>query len=564
MFKGMGVSAGIALGKIIILQESKIQIERKKITDKEAEWQHYLDAIEEFTKTTNGILEKVREESDDKREKILYEQVQQFSNKQIMEQVRLEIFENSLPAVVAMEDVYHKIFEESSCSLEDKAVLEDIKRRIQKILLGIKEINLSKIPKGSVVVIEELSPVIAAQLKKSDIAGVVTETGGRNAHAAIIMRMLEIPAVFGVVGVMNFVSNGDEAIIDGSDGTLYVNPRAVTYKKYQEKKNIELEEKQKLSDFATKETTMKDGTRICLYGNIEKADDVEKILKRGGDGVGLFRTEFLFVDRQTLPNEDEQFEVYKKAAISLNNKPLVIRTLDIGGDKEVKYLGLEKESNPFLGYRAIRFSLGRMDIFQTQIRAILRASAYGNIHIMIPMVTSIVELRRAKTLINLMKEDLTYKGIAFDDNIQVGVMIETPAAALLTDLFAKESDFLSIGTNDLIQYTIAVDRSNHNVSYLYTNYHPAVIRSVRNILKQAKLSDKKISICGEMASDVNMVPLLLAFGLEEFSVSSSNILKIRKCISKWSKNELAILEKEVLQLDTSEEIENCLHSYNNM
>ena len=205
-----------------------------------------------------------------------------------------------------------------------------------------------------------------------------------------------------------------------------------------------------------------------------------------------------------------------------------------------------------------------MDIFQTQIRAILRASAYGNIHIMIPMVTSIVELRRAKTLINLMKEDLTYKGIAFDDNIQVGVMIETPAAALLTDLFAKESDFLSIGTNDLIQYTIAVDRSNHNVSYLYTNYHPAVIRSVRNILKQAKLSGKKISICGEMASDVNMVPLLLAFGLEEFSVSPSNILKIRKCISKWSKNELAILEKEVLQLDASEEIENCLHGYSNM
>ena len=564
MFKGMGVSAGIALGKIVILQESKIQIERKKITNKEEEWQHYLDSIHKFTQTTNEILEKVREESDDKREKILFEQVQLFSNEQAMEQVRLEIFENSLPAVVAMEDVYRKIFEKSNYSLEDKVVLEDIKNRIQKILLGVEEINLSKVPEGSIVVIEELSPVVAAQLKNSKIAGVVTETGGRNAHAAIIMRMLEIPAVFGVVGCMNFISTGDYAIIDGSDGTVYVNPREVTYKKYQKKKNIELEEKKKLSDFATKETAMKDGTRIFLYGNIEKSEDVEKILKRGGDGVGLFRTEFLFVDRQTLPNEDEQFEVYKKAAIALYGKPLVIRTLDIGGDKEIRYLGLEKESNPFLGYRAIRFSLGRMDIFQTQIRAILRASAYGRIRIMIPMVTSIVELRRAKTLINLMKEDLTYKGIAFDDKIQVGVMIETPAAALLTDIFAKESDFLSIGTNDLIQYTIAVDRSNHNVSYLYTNYHPAVIRSVRNIIHQAKLSGKNISICGEMASDINMIPLLLAFGLEEFSVSSSNILKIRKCISKWSKDELAVLEEKILQLDTAEEIENCLHSYSNM
>lgn len=564
MFKGMGVSAGIVLGKIILLRESQVQIERKKITDKEAEWQHYLDAIKEFTQTTNEILEKVTEESDDKKTRPFLEQVQQFSDKQAMEKVRLEIFENSLPAVVAMEDVYHKIFEELNCSLEDRAVLEDIKKRIQKILLGIKEINLSKIPQGSIIVTEELSPVVAAQLKDSKVVGVIAETGGKNSHAAIIMRMLEIPAVFGVVGFMNFVVDGDSVIIDGDDGTIYVNPREVTYKKYQKKKSIELEERQKLFDFATKETKMRDDTRIYLYGNIEKADDVEKILKKGGDGVGLFRTEFLFVDRQTLPNEDEQFEVYKKAAVSLNGKPLVIRTLDIGGDKEIKYLGLGKESNPFLGYRAIRFSLGRMDIFQTQIRAILRASAYGCVRIMIPMVTSIVELRRAKTLINLMKEDLAYKGIAFDERIQVGVMIETPAAALLTDVFARESDFLSIGTNDLIQYTIAVDRNNHNVSYLYTNYHPAIIRSVRNIICQAKLSGKRISICGEMASDIKMVPLLLAFGLEEFSVSSSNILKIRKCISDWNWEELAELEEQVLQLDTAEEIENCLHSYGNV
>jgi phosphotransferase system enzyme I (PtsI) len=561
MFKGMGVSAGIGLGKIVILHESELQIERKQITDTKREWKCYQNAVESLNSIARLIAEKIRKKLDDKQANLFLEGMNQFCTKQMLKEVESEIFKNYLPAEVAVEDVVNRYCNQFGYDAEKCAIFEDIKKRIQKILLGIEEDDLSKVPKGSILVTKELSPVIAAELKASHIEGIVTEMGGSNSHSAIIARMLEIPAVFGIVEFMNFVKNGDSAIIDGSDGTVYVNPREVTYLKYQKKKNAELEEKKRLEDFANRETKLKDGQVISLYGNIEKISDIYKVLENGADGVGLFRTEFLFVDRSTLPNEDEQFEVYREAAVVLNGKPLVIRTLDVGGDKEIQCLGLEKESNPFLGYRAIRFSLGRMDIFQTQIRAILRASAYGHIQIMIPMVTSIEELRRAKTLINLIREDLEFKGIAFDRNIQVGVMIETPAAALLADIFAKESDFLSIGTNDLIQYTIAVDRSNQKVSYLYTNYHPAVIRSIRNIIKQAKASNKRVSICGEMAGDEKIVPLLLAFGLEEFSVRASLILRIRKSIVKWDREQLASLEEKILQLDTAEAIEKTLEEF---
>ncbi|KIR02935.1 Phosphoenolpyruvate-protein phosphotransferase of PTS system [Lachnospiraceae bacterium TWA4] len=311
-------------------------------------------------------------------------------------------------------------------------------------MLGIKDIDVSKISSDTILVLRRLTPTLAIQLDSTKIRGVVTEFGGRNSHSAIIMRMLEIPAVFGVVGCLDFIQDDDVAIIDGTDGTVFINPRGTTYKKYQEKMQIELEEKRKLKDFLTKETLTKDGQKVQLLGNIEKASDVLKVLENGGEGVGLFRTEFLFVDRTTLPNEDEQFEAYKKAAIQLDGKPLVIRTLDIGGDKQIEYLGLGGEPNPFLGYRAIRFSLDRMDIFQTQLRAILRASAYGKVSVMIPMVTSIEEIRRAKTILNLIKEELESCNIPFDKDISFGVMIETPAAALLIDIFAKEVDFLAL------------------------------------------------------------------------------------------------------------------------
>lgn len=565
MFRGMGVSAGIGLGKVIVIKKQELKINRELVGDRTAEWNRYQQAEEKVIMATQKLLQEAKfrlSESD----MVFFKQQMKVLQEDLSKEVSVKIRNNGLSAEAAVEDVcsvWEEKVQTGDGNVVDLSVIQDLKIRLLEMLMGVCEPDFAQIPKDSILVVENLTSSAAAGLDPKRVAGVVAEMGGMHSHSAIILRELEIPAVFGIIGFLDFISDGDSMILDGNEGIVYVSPREVTYHKYEKKQQIQQKQQKILQDYVNKETVTEDGQTIALYGNIERPSDIAKVLANGGEGVGLLRTEFLFLDRNSLPNEDEQFEAYCKAARALNGKPLVIRTLDIGGDKEVPYFGLHGEANPFLGYRAIRFSLGRMDIFQTQLKAILRASAYGNLQVMFPMVTSLEELQRAKTLLTLMKEELDTERIAYDHNIKIGVMIETPAAALLSDIFAKEVDFVSIGTNDLIQYTMAVDRGNRKVSYLYSHYHPAVLRSIRMIIKNVKAAGKKVAMCGEAAGDLLLVPLLIAFGLEEFSVTPSLILKLRKTLSELNTQSLQQLEEEVMQLDNTDAVEECLRRYSN-
>ncbi len=362
--------------------------------------------------------------------------------------------------------------------------MRDIKTRMQKILLGVSSVDIASLPAGSIIVAKDLTPSMTAGINPDNVCGIVTELGGKTSHSAILARALEIPAVVAVEGFLQNVKDGDTVVLDGSEGIVFVNPEETVTAEYETKRTAYLKEKKELDQYIGKPTVTKDGVTIELVANIGKPEDVDKVLQYDAEGIGLFRTEFLFMDRNSMPTEDEQFEAYQKVAIAMNGKPVIIRTLDIGGDKEIPYMGLKKDENPFLGYRAIRFCLDRReDVYRPQLRALLRASAFGNIKIMVPMVTCLEEFREAKAMIEEVKAELDLKGIAYKRDIQVGIMVETAAASLMADAFAKEVDFFSIGTNDLTQYTMSVDRGNDKVSYLYSPLNPAVLRSIRHIIQ---------------------------------------------------------------------------------
>jgi phosphotransferase system enzyme I (PtsI) len=390
----------------------------------------------------------------------------------------------------------------------------------------------------------------------------VTELGGKTSHSAILARALEIPAVVAVPGILDQIEDGDDIVLDGSAGIVIVKPDETEKSEYTSKRETFLREKKELEKYIGQPTITKDGVKVELVANIGNPDDVEKVLQYDGEGVGLFRTEFLFMDRTSMPTEEEQFEAYKKVAVSLAGKPVIIRTLDIGGDKEIPYMGLAKDENPFLGYRAIRLCLDRKeDIYRPQLRALLRASAFGGIKIMIPMVTCIDEIREAKALIEEVKAELDMKGIDYNKDIQVGIMVETAAASLMADVFAKEVDFFSIGTNDLTQYTMSVDRGNEKISYLYSTFNPAVLRSIRHIITSAREAGIMVGMCGEAASDPMMIPLLLAFGLNEFSMSASAILRARKMITGYSSEELQSVADKAMSFVTAKEVEDYMRAF---
>ena len=442
--------------------------------------------------------------------------------------------------------------------------MRDIKVRLQQVLQGVKPVDIAALPEGSVIVAKDLTPSMTAGINPANVAGIVTEMGGRTSHSAILARALEIPAVVAVPGILGQVEDGAEMIVDGSEGVVLAAPSEEEKAEYTAKRDQFLKEKKELEQYIGKPTVTRDGVEIELVANIGNPDDVEKVLQYDGEGVGLFRTEFLFMDRTAMPTEEEQFEAYKKVAIALNGRPVIIRTLDIGGDKEIPYMGLQKDENPFLGYRAIRFCLDRKDdVYRPQLRALLRASAFGQIKIMIPMVTCIEEIREAKALIEEIKKELDEKGIAYNKEIKVGIMVETAAASLMADVFAKEVDFFSIGTNDLTQYTMSVDRGNEKVSYLYSTFNPAVLRSIRNIIKCGREAGIMVGMCGEAASDPMMIPLLLAFGLNEFSMSSSAILKARKMITGYSEAELQAVADKAMSFVSAKEIENFMRDFIN-
>lgn len=569
MFKGTNASAGIGIGKAAIIKENELVIRPEKVIDGAAEVERFKGALAETIAQTETLAADLATRVGEKEAEIMQGHLMLLNDPMLTNEIESAITGDNVCSEFAIETVC-TMYADMFASMDDELMqqratdMRDIKVRLQQVLQGVKPVDIAALPEGSVIVAKDLTPSMTAGINPANVAGIVTEMGGRTSHSAILARALEIPAVVAVPGILGQVEDGAEMIVDGSEGVVLAAPSEEEKAEYTAKRDQFLKEKKELEQYIGKPTVTRDGVEIELVANIGNPDDVDKVLQYDGEGVGLFRTEFLFMDRTAMPTEEEQFEAYKKVAIALNGRPVIIRTLDIGGDKEIPYMGLQKDENPFLGYRAIRFCLDRKDdVYRPQLRALLRASAFGQIKIMIPMVTCIEEIREAKALIEEIKKELDEKGIAYNKEIKVGIMVETAAASLMADVFAKEVDFFSIGTNDLTQYTMSVDRGNEKVSYLYSTFNPAVLRSIRNIIKCGREAGIMVGMCGEAASDPMMIPLLLAFGLNEFSMSSSAILKARKMITGYSEAELQAVADKAMSFVSAKEIENFMRDFIN-
>lgn len=567
MFKGTSASAGIGIGKAVVVEETELKIKRETIADPEAEKARFQAAVKQAMEETDALAKDLATRVGEKEAEILNGHLLLLSDPMLTDEIENSIAGEKVNSEYAVESVcntYADMFTAMGDELMQQRAtdMRDIKTRMQKILTGASSVDISALPEGSVIVAKDLTPSMTAGINPKKVTGIVTELGGKTSHSAILARALEIPAVVAVEEFLNRVTDGADIILDGSEGIVIVNPDEAVKAEYAGKREAFLKEKKDLEQYIGKTTVTKDGTVIELVANIGRPKDVEKVLHYDGEGIGLFRTEFLFMDRTAMPTEDEQFEAYQKVAAALNGKPVIIRTLDIGGDKEIPYMGLEKEENPFLGYRAIRFCLDRKeDVYKPQLRALLRASAFGNIRIMIPMVTCLEEFREAKAFIEEIKKELDEKNIAYKKDIQVGIMIETAAASLMADVFAKEVDFFSIGTNDLTQYTMSVDRGNDKVSYLYSTLNPAVLRSIRHVIECGRREGIMVGMCGEAASDPMLIPLLLAFGLNEFSMSASSVLNVRKLITGYSIEELQAVAEKAMTYATVKEVEDYMREF---
>lgn len=565
MLRGIGTSKGIGIGKALVIHKCKNAVSRVKIKDTEAEIDKFNEAVEKFIQETNELVDKLSQKlnGDDKNALVLKNQEYLIRDPEFTSGVISAITNDKLNAEAAVEDTCEMLKNiflsfNNDTMTQRVADIEDMKQRLIAIMQGQKHIDLTKLSDNTVIIADEIHPSMTANMDTEHIAGIISEKGGDTSHASILARALEIPAVLSVKDICSKIAEGEEVIVDGAYGEVFVNPTPITLKIYNKKKKAYDERVKELKKYIDKQTVTKDGRKVMLAANIGNADEAAKAVKAGAEGVGLFRTEFLFMNKQALPTEEEQYNEYKKAAVVLDGRQLTIRTLDIGGDKDIPYMGLTKELNPFLGYRAIRFCLDRVDIFTTQLRAVLRASAYGNIRIMIPMITSVTEVQSVKKIINGICRDLDKKGIKYDKDIKIGVMIETPAAAIMADVLAHEVDFFSIGTNDLTQYTLAVDRGNENVAYLYSALNPAVIRSIKYIIECAHNAGIEAGMCGEAAADERMIPLLLNFGLDEFSVTVSRVLETRKEIASWSSKEVKEITENVMNYSEEKEVSNYL------
>lgn len=565
MLRGIGTSKGIGIGKALIIHKCKNAVSRVKIKDTEAEVDKFNESVEKFIQETNELVDKLSQKlnGDDKNALVLKNQEYLIRDPEFTSGVISAITNDKLNAEAAVEDTCEMLKNiflsfNNDTMTQRVADIEDMKQRLIVIMQGQKHIDLTKLSDNTVIIADEIHPSMTANMDTEHIAGIISEKGGDTSHASILARALEIPAVLSVKDICSKIAEGEEVIVDGAYGEVFVNPTPITLKIYNKKKKAYDERVKELKKYIDKQTVTRDGRKVMLAANIGNADEAAKAVKAGAEGVGLFRTEFLFMNKQALPTEEEQYNEYKKAAVVLDGRQLTIRTLDIGGDKDIPYMGLTKELNPFLGYRAIRFCLDRVDIFTTQLRAVLRASAYGNIRIMIPMITSVTEVQAVKKIINGICRDLDKKDIKYDKDIKIGVMIETPAAAIMADVLAHEVDFFSIGTNDLTQYTLAVDRGNENVAYLYSALNPAVIRSIKHIIECAHNAGIEAGMCGEAAADERMIPLLLNFGLDEFSVTVSRVLETRKEIASWSSKEVKEITENVMNYSEEKEVSNYL------
>ena len=559
MLVGKGISEGIGLGKAVILKENELKIEKQKIEDISAEKQQIYDSVKEV----ESEIEKLIKNIDGTEKEIMQAYLMILQDPSLIQETIKIIEQEKCNSAYAVEKGLNQIiktFEE----MDDPYMaarsrdIEDMKKRILAKLLKIEEIDLSKLPENTILVAKELSTSDTAKMNLKNISGIITEIGGVNSHMAIIARTNEIPAIVGIKHIFENIKGNDFIALNGATGEIFLNP---TQEKIEEltknQENIK-QEKQELEKYKNQKAITKDGHQVELLANIGGPQDIQIVIDNTAEGVGLLRSEFLYMDAKDFPSEEEQFEAYKKIAESLENKRLVIRTLDIGGDKDLKYMKLPKEENPFLGYRAIRIYLDNVDLFKVQLRAILRASSYGNVAIMLPMISSIEELRKSKEIIEEVKQELKTKNIKFNENIEVGIMVEIPSSAVMADEFAKECDFFSIGTNDLIQYTIAVERGNEKLANLYSHFNPAVIRLIKSAIDGAHKNGILCGMCGEAAGDVKFIPLLVGLGLDEFSMNANKILKARKLITDLDFEECKQLANKVLQLDSTEGVKKIL------
>ena len=559
MYKGIAGSEGIGIGKVVIIEDHDITIETKHVPETDSEIARLQEAIEKFVEITNKMADKMDETVGKKDADILRGHIQMLQDPMIEEQISSLIIAEKITAEMAVDQVLEQTAEMFSQIpdelLQQRATdFRDIKARMIKLLMGIEDVDISQVPAGTVLVAKDLTPSMTAGIKPENIEGILTEMGGKTSHSAILARAMEIPAVLSIEGICDIVKNGDTVVLDGTSGEALVNPEEDVIKEFEDKREQFAKDKALLKAYAGKPSVTKDGTKVELVCNIGKPEDAKKAVECDGEGIGLFRTEFLFMDRDSIPTEDEQFEAYKAVAETMKGKPVIIRTLDIGGDKDVPYLGLEKEENPFLGFRAIRFCLQRQDIYKTQLKALVKASAYGKIKIMVPLVTGVDELRQVKTMVADIMKEFDEKDVPYNKNIEIGVMMETPAACMMADALAKEAAFFSIGTNDLTGYTMAVDRGNAKVAYLYSTYNPAVLRAIKRIIECGRKEGIMVGMCGEAAADPKLIPLLLAFGLDEFSVSATSVLKTRKIISDCDVGACNELAEKVMQCITEEEV----------
>ena len=560
MLKGIGASVGIGIGKAVVIKDIELDIKKRNIDNFEVELELFNKALEHTKQRSKAMAETLRKRVGSKEAEILEGHVLLMSDPMLIAEIETGIRTQMLNSEYVLEDVCERfaaIFESMDDELMQQRAtdMRDIKTRLQKSVLGLEDVDLSELEADSILIAKDLTPSMTAGLNPEKITGIITQFGGTTSHSAILARALEIPAILSVAEILDKVSDKDSICMDGESGELYINPSQEIIEDFKKKQIEQIEFKKILETYKGKESVSKDGRKVEIAANIGKPGDVKKVLEYDADGIGLFRTEFLFMDRDSIPNEEEQFEAYKKVAVAMENKPVIIRTLDIGGDKEIPYMNISKDENPFLGYRAIRLCLDRKDdIYRPQLRALLRASAFGNIKIMLPLITSIEEVYEAKQLIEEEKKSLDAQGIDYNKSIKVGVMIETAAATLIADILAKEVDFFSIGTNDLIQYTMSVDRGNDKVSYLYSVYNPAVLRAIKHIISEAKKAGIQVGMCGEAAADPKLIPLLLYWGLDEFSMSASYVLKSRKLVTDTDIQSLKDMEEAVMALESESKV----------
>ena len=558
MYKGIAASRGIGIGSICRIIEQDLSFETKMITDIDAEKARFQKAIDDFVEETYAMAEDVKKNIGAKESEILLGHAVMISDPSMSGEMfsMIEAGQCAEAALTGVCDMFYGIFStmDDEMMKQRASDIADVKVSILKKLLGIKDIEIGKVPAGTVLVCKDLTPSMTSQIVKENVVGIITEVGGPTSHSAILARALEIPAVLSVPGIVDLVEDKDSAIVDGTAGDVFINPDGDILAKYVAKREEFIKKQAELKKFIGMETLTADGDKLEVYCNIGTPKDAKKAMECDGEGVGLFRSEFLFMDNTHLPTEEEQFEAYKEALETMGGRTVIIRTLDIGGDKDIPYMDFEKEENPFLGFRAVRYCLANPDMYKTQLRAITRASAFGKAKIMVPLVTTVDEVRSVKKLVEEIKEDLRKEGIPFDENIEVGCMTETAASAAIADLLAKEADFFSIGTNDLTGYTMAVDRGNAKVAYLYSAFQPAVLRSIRQIISAAKEAGIPVGMCGEAAADPLMIPLLMSFGLDEYSVNPVLVLTSRCIISKWTKAEADALADKVMAMDNIEDI----------